>query len=455
MRKSVKQSQSTSKSTPQRNEKDVQQRPDPKLRWRWFAGAAILIVAFAVGYPMVEMRKRLDSLEIELGRMSDAAARARGAAFVLKQELERTKAEGSALKTERSSLQGQLLKATSRIKQLRDDIDTAETAIDDRRTRFTSVQSQVEGATQTAEQAEAQATGIGKMVSLKTELDEGSGIGSGFLAKIESSQSDVERLRTQLGTSQTELLRMRERLTRIEGALQGSKQTAEQAVAEATALTNQTTALKTELEADKAERDALRKKLDQANAYIEQLKDTSLSARPSEPGASGSSLESACDARDYLIRTIVFEGSGETEIGKIAIGYVVLNRKRSGRWGDSIEDVVTSPWQFEPWMTRRKAMEKLAATDPRYKNAARIADEVLMGAVADPTEGATHFLNPVIVRQRRGGTLPAWARGKGQPIGRHVFYAPNSDPTGLQQSDAGQREPTALYHQASQVADAG
>ena len=144
---------------------------------------------------------------------------------------------------------------------------------------------------------------------------------------------------------------MREHLTKIESALQGSKQTAEQAVAEVTALKNQATTLKTELEAGKAERDALRKNLDQANAYIEQLKDTSLSAPLSVPGAAGAALESACEARDYLIRTIVFEGSGETEIGKIAIGYVVLNRKRSGRWGDSIEDVVTSPWQFEPWIT--------------------------------------------------------------------------------------------------------
>src|SRR5680860_1445348 len=93
MRKSVKQSQSTRKSTPQRNEKDVQQSADPKLRWRWFAGAAILIVAFAVGYPMVEMRKRLDSLESELGRMSNAAARARAGDFALKQELERRNAK--------------------------------------------------------------------------------------------------------------------------------------------------------------------------------------------------------------------------------------------------------------------------------------------------------------------------------------------------------------------------
>ena len=60
-------------------------------------------------------------------------------------------------------------------------------------------------------------------------------------------------------------------------------------------------------------------------------------------------------------------------------------------------------------------MEKLAATDPRYKDAARIADEVLMGAVADPTEGATHFLNPVIVRQRRGGTLQLGRAEKANP----------------------------------------
>jgi N-acetylmuramoyl-L-alanine amidase len=49
--------------------------------------------------------------------------------------------------------------------------------------------------------------------------------------------------------------------------------------------------------------------------------------------------------RDYMIRTIVFEASGEPEEGKIAVAYVILNRIKSGRWGASIKDVVTSPWQ--------------------------------------------------------------------------------------------------------------
>ena len=104
------------------------------------------------------------------------------------------------------------------------------------------------------------------------------------------------------------------------------------------------------------------------------------------------------EERDYLIRTIAFEASGEPEEGKSAVAHVILNRILSGRWGDSIKDVVTRPWQFEPWMTRRREMQKLSPSDPRYESAARIADAVLAGEMPDPTAGATHFLNPVIVR---------------------------------------------------------
>lgn len=135
------------------------------------------------------------------------------------------------------------------------------------------------------------------------------------------------------------------------------------------------------------------------------------------------------DGRDYLIRTLAFEASGETKVGKIAVAHVILNRKRSGRWGRKIADIVTSPWQFEPWMTRKNEIEGLSRTDPRYLEAAEIADAVLAGHIPDPTAGATHFLNPVIVRERRGGSLPSWADSDGQPIGRHVFYCPECDGT--------------------------
>jgi spore germination cell wall hydrolase CwlJ-like protein len=128
------------------------------------------------------------------------------------------------------------------------------------------------------------------------------------------------------------------------------------------------------------------------------------------------------EERDYLIRTVAFEAPHETKKGKAAVAHVILNRKRSGRWGDNIKDVVTRPWQFEPWMTRRKEMKELSPNDPRYQSAARIADAVLAGQIADPTAGATHFLNPIVVRQRRGGSLPSWASSEGLSIGRHTFY---------------------------------
>ena len=149
-----------------------------------------------------------------------------------------------------------------------------------------------------------------------------------------------------------------------------------------------------------------------------------------QPGDGVSNYEPDDDERDYLIKTIAFEAPDEFDEGKAAVAHVILNRKRNGRWGDNIKDVVTRPWQFEPWMTRRKEMEKLSPHDPRYQNAARIADAVLTGQMPDPTAGATHFLNPTVVRQRRDGSLPSWARGEGQPIGRHTFYSPNEGVAG-------------------------
>ena len=130
--------------------------------------------------------------------------------------------------------------------------------------------------------------------------------------------------------------------------------------------------------------------------------------------------------RDYLIRTIAFEASGKSEEGKAAVAHVILTRKRSGKWGDTIKDVVTHPWQFKSWMTKRAEMESLDTEDYRYRSAARIADAVLTGQMPDPTTGATHFLNPTVVSQRSGSSLPSWATGGGLSIGRHTFYAPDA-----------------------------
>jgi hypothetical protein len=157
---------------------------------------------------------------------------------------------------------------------------------------------------------------------------------------------------------------------------------------------------------------------------------TAVSSRPDSTTLSSYNLED----RDYVIRTVAFEAPHEPAIGKAAVAHVILNRKKSGRWGHEIKKIVTQPWQFEPWMTRRDEIEKLSPNDSRYRKAARIADGVLAGYIPDPTAGATHFLNATIVRQRRGGSLPRWAQGQGVVIGRHTFYSPDEAGAGISQA---------------------
>jgi hypothetical protein len=157
----------------------------------------------------------------------------------------------------------------------------------------------------------------------------------------------------------------------------------------------------------------------------ESLQASDAALKPAVIGQSNAFLTYSLEERDYLIRTMAFEAQGEPDVGKAAVARVILNRKKSHRWGDTVKDVVMKPWQFEPWMTRRKEIEKLSPDDPRYRKAGRIADAVLAGAISDATAGATHFLNPTLVRQRRGGSLPSWARGEGVSIGRHTFYSPD------------------------------
>lgn len=129
--------------------------------------------------------------------------------------------------------------------------------------------------------------------------------------------------------------------------------------------------------------------------------------------------------RDFLIRTVIGEAGREPDVGQAAVAHVILNRLSTGKWGDTARDVVLAKNQFEPWMTRAGELMSIAPASPQYRRAAQIVDGVLTGQVEDPTGGATHFLNPDIVRQRRGGSLPEWAQGDGLQIGQHAFYAPN------------------------------
>lgn len=142
---------------------------------------------------------------------------------------------------------------------------------------------------------------------------------------------------------------------------------------------------------------------------------------------------------DVVTRTVIGEAATQSVEGKIAVVHVILNRARlNSPWygGNNLADVSlhrarvlrTRGWvtiyQFEPWMHshRRTYLWGLSKQSALYKEMRKLVMGCINGRHPDPTDGATHFLNPDIVRARTGGSLPGWARGEGRRIGDHVFF---------------------------------
>lgn len=127
--------------------------------------------------------------------------------------------------------------------------------------------------------------------------------------------------------------------------------------------------------------------------------------------------------KDLMVRTILGEAAQEGPQGQAAVAHVILNRVASGDYGKTPQAVVLAPNQFEPWSTRAKELLAIKPDSQAYRETSDIVDMVRNGDVPDPTNGATHFLNPNIVMQRRG-SLPGWAAKPIATIGNHTFFAP-------------------------------
>jgi len=126
--------------------------------------------------------------------------------------------------------------------------------------------------------------------------------------------------------------------------------------------------------------------------------------------------------RDLTIRTVLGEAGDQPLAGQAAVASVIFNRAQSPQWGGSPSKVVLAPGQFEPWQTRARQLLSYAPDSPEYQGVGQVVDKVASGEIPDPTGGATYFLNPSIVRARRGGTLPSWASGRSVTIGQHQFF---------------------------------
>lgn len=118
----------------------------------------------------------------------------------------------------------------------------------------------------------------------------------------------------------------------------------------------------------------------------------------------------------WLTKTIYFESRSESTLGRIAVGFVVMNRLKHSNYPDSIKGIVTQKNQFE-WYNDGKPdrMNNSIAKE----QCEEVARSILLQSIKyDPTDGATHFINV------NSNKKPIWTSvyTKVNRIDNHVFY---------------------------------
>lgn len=106
----------------------------------------------------------------------------------------------------------------------------------------------------------------------------------------------------------------------------------------------------------------------------------------------------------------------------VAIANVIKNRAlQPERYGEGIKGVITKPYQFSGYNSPefKKAQSGKLTQEEReiMKGMNAIAKSVIIGAVGDSTEGATHYFNPKLVK-------PKWSQNmeKKMATDYHEYY---------------------------------
>ena len=110
---------------------------------------------------------------------------------------------------------------------------------------------------------------------------------------------------------------------------------------------------------------------------------------------------------DALTRVVYGEARGESDEGKKAVAWVVINR--ANKSGQSIQYEATKKSQFCCYSGEMKEKESKNKCE-------KIAQDVIDGKSSDPTGGATFFYS--------GNNTPSWAKNKVPcaTIGGHKFF---------------------------------
>jgi spore germination cell wall hydrolase CwlJ-like protein len=99
--------------------------------------------------------------------------------------------------------------------------------------------------------------------------------------------------------------------------------------------------------------------------------------------------------RECMARAMYFESDRRAEDGMLAVGTVVLNRLKSGRYGATVCSVVGQKGQFAPGVLQRAMTEGAVAARAR-----KVADAVLAGE-RHPAAGAARYFHTADAPFRR------------------------------------------------------
>jgi spore germination cell wall hydrolase CwlJ-like protein len=109
----------------------------------------------------------------------------------------------------------------------------------------------------------------------------------------------------------------------------------------------------------------------------------------------------------WAVCTIYMEAAGEPYLGKLCVAAVIRNRVR--KHNKSVSDICFAPMQFSCWNADSPTRARLDEIDVETWESCEIAwEDISRNIVADPTKGATHYLNEEVTRRMRGGSLPSW-----------------------------------------------
>lgn len=113
-----------------------------------------------------------------------------------------------------------------------------------------------------------------------------------------------------------------------------------------------------------------------------------------------------------LAEAIVYEARSDTELGKVSVAHVILNRVKDRRWGDSIKEVVYQHAQFSYTIQKQRNVP----SEKDWKSGYLIAFEVLNDLVESPVKEATHYHTKTV--------RPYWAKHYEvvAVVDSHIFY---------------------------------